>query len=76
MEIYDVVKKLIGNIEPVGSTHRDEKRLENLKEHIELTATLLHDLQNIAPYKDRVEYSMQVIGKKASDFLNEWGIRK
>ena len=74
MEIYDVVKKLIGNIEPVGTTYIDEKRLKNLKEHIDLTANLLHDLQIIVQYKDRDEYSMSVIGQKAYDFLKNLGV--
>ena len=29
MYIYDIVKKLIGSIEPVGSSHVDEERLKN-----------------------------------------------
>lgn len=33
MDIYKIVKKLIGNIKPVGETNRDEKRLVNLNEH-------------------------------------------
>ena len=41
MEVYDVVKKLIGPIEPVGESHTDEKRFENLKALTELVDSLL-----------------------------------
>lgn len=45
MEIYDVVTKLIGEIEPVGASHIDPKRLENLKEMTQLVKELLTDIE-------------------------------
>ena len=47
MEIYDVVKKLIGEIEPVGSSHIDKERFENLKVMISLLNKILTDLECI-----------------------------
>ncbi len=68
-EIYKVVKKLIGNIEPVGETNEDNRRMENLKEIIDLTHGLLLDIEFVSTYKDRVEYSVKEAGEKASYFL-------
>ena len=41
MDVYEVVEKLIGPVSPVGETHTDNARFENLKELIELTDRLL-----------------------------------
>jgi len=72
IDVYAVVKKLIGSIEPVGSQHVDNERLENLKVHIDLTAALLHDIQCVRQNKDRQEYSMKEIGQKADEFLTDY----
>ena len=32
MEYTDIIKKLIGNINPIGETNTDNERFENLKE--------------------------------------------
>lgn len=72
IDTYAVVKKLIGNIAPAGESHVDEKRLENLKQHIDLVSSLLHDLQCIRHYKDRPEHSIKLIGKEADDFLTDY----
>jgi len=69
MEIYDVVKKLIGGIDPVGDSGVDEKKYENLETHIELVYKLLSDLNDVARNKDRIEYSIKRAGKKAAYFL-------
>lgn len=45
MEIYDVVKKLIGDIEPVGASHIDGERFENLKNMTRLMRELLTDIE-------------------------------
>ena len=37
MEIIDIVRKLTGLIEPVGETHTDDKRFENLQIRLEWT---------------------------------------
>ena len=69
MEIYGVVKKLIGPIEPVGSSQVDEKRYENLEAHIDLLYALLTDLQDVSKEADRVEHSMKKAGAKAARFF-------
>lgn len=67
MEMYEIVKKLIGDIEPYGDTNIDEKHMKNLSEHIELV-----DLILVAKYKNRPEASMKEIGERAYDMLKEF----
>ncbi|MFA5133074.1 MAG: hypothetical protein WC444_07145 [Candidatus Paceibacterota bacterium] len=69
MEYYDVVKKLLGEIKPVGETYEDTRRFENLKNTISLVDDLISDLQVVATNKDRVEYSMKQAGLLADKFL-------
>lgn len=73
MTNYDVIKKLIGPIEPVGATHIDDKRCENIKEYVELYFQMTKELSCIARNKDRQEFSMKEIGKIAHDALLEVG---
>ena len=47
MTTHDVVKKLIGNISPVGESNEDAKRLENLKEMCSLVEAILYDIDDI-----------------------------
>jgi len=85
MEIYEIVQKLIGSIEPYGDTNIDEVRVKNLENHINLTYSLIEDLIGTARYKDRREYSIKTIGINAynglleikemiDDYYNERGI--
>ena len=69
MSVYEVVKKLTGPISPVGETNEDERRLKNLTQLLDLTRSLLSDISDVSEYKDRVEYSMKIIGKEAHSFL-------
>ena len=71
VEIIDIVNKLIGEIEPVGETHTDEKRLENLKAMTALVDELLEKIAEIAQKENRVEYSIKVCGRHAANFLRQ-----
>ena len=70
MEVIDVVRKLIGKVEPVGETNEDERRLKNLKEMITLMDALMFDLNDVSAYRNRVEYSMKEAGKTAQAAIN------
>ena len=69
MDMYQIVKKLIGKIEPIGETSEDDKRFENLKAMTELIEKLLIDIQYVAEEKNRHEYSRSRAGKFATTFL-------
>ncbi len=74
MDIYEVVKKLIGEIAPVGETYADEKSYKNLKTVTELVDKLIFDIDAVIPNKNRVEDSMKRAGEFADNFLTELGI--
>ena len=74
MDIYEVVKKLIGDIDPVGETHTDEKRFENLKVMCEVADKLLTDIDGVIPNKRRQEHSMKKAGEYADEFYTRIGI--
>jgi|9_EtaG_2_1085328.scaffolds.fasta_scaffold10749_2 hypothetical protein len=72
----DVVKKLVGKIQPEGATHIDTERFENLKAMCELVNDLVTEIDRVA-YDNRYrhEYSMKKAGDYASNFLiNTLGI--
>lgn len=71
MTNYDVIKKLLGPIEPVGESNFDEKRYENLEATIEVVDKLLCDLNEVAGEDDRLEHSIAKIGKRASQFIKD-----
>jgi hypothetical protein len=67
--IEEIVRKLLGNIEPCGDSNIDEEKLDNLQEYIMLTEDLIYKLIEAAEYKDRLEWSMSKIGNGAYNFL-------
>jgi hypothetical protein len=67
----DVVKKLIGDVQPYGAEHMDNRRLENLKAMCFLAYDLLVEIHNASKYQDTKERSMKEIGVYAATFLKE-----
>jgi hypothetical protein len=75
MALDDVVRKLVGKVDPVGETSTDDVRFENLKVMCELVGRLLTDIDAVATNnKNRVEFSMKRAGEYASDFYTRIGI--
>ena len=71
MTHFDIVKKLIGAVEPYGDSRIDEQRLENLNDMQILVEQLIRDIKSVAKYSDRPERSMHQIGLQAKMFLSE-----
>jgi hypothetical protein len=67
----DVVKKLIGNVQPYGATHIDNERFENLKAMCKLVNELVTEIDTVSyKNKDRHEHSMKQMADYASNFLS------
>lgn len=65
----EIIKKLIGPINPIGETNEDKKRLENLRIMCDLVQTLIIDINYVSTYRSKKEYSMQLAGVYADSFL-------
>lgn len=68
-QVYNVIKNLIGKVQPRGETNYDKIAFENLKVLTEVTTKLICDIDEVAyNNKDRHEASI----KKAGDLANKW----
>lgn len=67
----DVIRKLIGHINPVGETNSDNEAFQNIKKQCEVINDLLEDVQRIASlHRNRQEYSMKRVGTLAQEFID------
>ena len=77
MDYYEVVKKLIGEVDPVGETHIDNERFENLKKMTDLVDKLLKDIDDVAFLnKDSHQFSKKRSADFASKFYDKIGIEE
>ena len=68
--IEDLVYKVIGEIEPVGSTEIDDVRLGNLEQFAELTFRMTQKLYSLAMKNcGSYEYSVKQSGDFAKGFI-------
>jgi hypothetical protein len=73
MEILDVVRKLVGPIQPVGDSNEDLERLASLKTLTKLVGELLKDIETAAENANSEEASVKLIGDRALKFLEDIG---
>jgi hypothetical protein len=72
MTHHEVVKKLIGEIRPVGETNTDNERFENLKVMCDLVNNLILDIDDMAfTNKDAYQFSVKRASEYASNFLTK-----
>jgi uncharacterized protein YaaR (DUF327 family) len=69
MTTHEIIKKLVGSIEPLGETSEDERRFENLKNFTNLVHALVLDLDEMA-YRHKHSHEFSV--KRASDFASKF----
>lgn len=67
--IEDIVKKLLGEISPVGETNTDQIRLVNLSQTINLAYELIDQIIEVSKESNRHEHSIKTAGLKAKDFI-------
>ena len=72
MTHHEIVKKLIGEIRPVGETNTDNERFENLKVMCDLVNNLILDIDDMAfTNKDAYQFSVKRASEYASNFLTK-----
>lgn len=70
MTNHDVVKKLIGNINPIGESSTDADRFKNLEEFTSLVENLIMDIDDMAfRNKDMHQFSIKKAVKHSEEFL-------
>ena len=75
MDLYDIVMKLVGPVDPVGSSEIDRERMENLKVLLDLTDQLLSAIDLVATLnKNRTEWSMKQAGQLCDNWQDKMGI--
>lgn len=73
MNYTEIVKKLIGNVKPLGESHKDKNRLKNLVEMCHLIQDLNDILFDIViENKDAYENSV----KQSVDYANNFLIKQ
>jgi len=71
-KIIEVVQELIGDIQPCGDSHIDEKRFENLKVMCAVVVNLITEIDTVVRNnKDKREFSMKTIIGYANNFLKD-----
>jgi hypothetical protein len=77
MELYDIVMKLTGPVDPIGDSRVDAERQNNLKVLLDLVDKLLTKIDEVATdNKDRMEWSMKQAGQLCSKWQDNEGIRE
>ena len=71
MTVYDIVKKLIGNINTLGETNEDNRRFENLKATCDLVTLLVEDIDRVAHKSGHSEFSIKRSEEFAEKFLRD-----
>ena len=71
MKLNEIVKKLNGEISPVGETNTDNQRFENLKNQCDLVFELLDEIIQVAGKKDSYEFSVKKSAEYAEKYLTE-----
>lgn len=66
---YDIVKKLVGKVYPVGSSEVDARRFENLEQTTELVDKLVDDLVDVVRTTDNGEHSIVKAKEYSKNFL-------
>lgn len=69
MEYKEIIDRLIGDINSVGSSHVDCFRYENLEEYCELVYDMVNEICFEARKSKRFEYSMKKSGIKSIECL-------
>lgn len=70
--IYEVIEKITGQIRPIGASHVDSERLDNLDTMCKVVTLMIADIKKMVDdHKDAHEFSVRVAVKAGEEFLTE-----
>lgn len=69
MKRIDIIKKLIGEVEPYGDTNIDRERYDNLNMLGELTVDMVYMIGEVSKQKEHYAHSVSIMGKLAYEDL-------
>lgn len=69
LEPLEIIEKLLGEIRPVGATHIDTERFENLNNYEDLIKQLVYKYASLIENIDRYEHSMKIVGERTLNFV-------
>lgn len=73
--IIEVIRRLIGPIQPTGESHSDDARFANLENLLAVMKTLHCEVDEIGyEYKDAHQYSLKRAADRCSKYLDDLGI--
>lgn len=71
-QVLEVIRKLVGNIKPVGDASIDPERFKNLESLCYIVGFLVSDIEEVVyDNKDRYESSVRKNADYANEFLTE-----
>lgn len=70
-EIADIVMKLTGEVEPIGSHEIDNRRFDNIVLLMNVVDILIDEIQLQVPCQNSYEASVKKIGLKAAEWVME-----
>lgn len=71
MDIFEIVMKLNGSITPVGDSHVDSVRYENLERLMSIHDNISHEIASIITQRHRHEASVKKAGTTAFNYFYE-----
>lgn len=71
IDLHELIEKVNGKIEPIGETHIDDSRFDNLQRLVKLVDKLIFDINEVAGLRDREQYSLKKAGQYAFNYLKE-----
>lgn len=74
MSTSEILRRILGEIEPYGSETIDSQRYLNIQDYYEALCFIVSKLKASAKFKNRKEDSIKRIARECQDILQEFGI--
>ena len=69
--IIKVIDALVGSVQPYGLTEIDNERMGNLQVLLDVMDNYIEEIDSVAKYRNRPEYSMKKMGEMAYHWFTD-----